>query len=327
MQVKLRCGHGYRPVDVPETTEATLIHKPQMPVLTDLHEAFLNAFQDPIQAQTLHAAAQQAQSACIAICDITRPVPNGLFLRLLIETLLTAGIAASNITVLIATGLHRPNLGQELLEVVGDSWVLDNVRVENHNARDDAQHVYIGTTKRGTVVRLNQHFVNADLRIVTGLVSPHFMAGYSGGRKVVAPGLAHAETITTLHNGQFMADPGAANCRLSDNPLHHEQLEVIAMLGRVLALNIVVDTSRHLSFVNFGEVVSSHLQAVDVARQYYEVSAPRRFSTILTSAGGYPLDQTYYQTIKGIVGAIDILEPGGDLLIVSACSDGLGSPA
>ena len=198
--------------------------------------------------------------------------------------------------------------------------------MENHFARNDEDHVLVGVTAtRGTVVRLDRRFVEADLRIATGLVEPHFMAGYSGGRKVIAPGLAHAETITTFHSARFMADPNADNCVLQDNPLHEEQLEIIDMLGGALALNTVIDEQRRLSFINFGEVLASHKSAVDYVGAYCEVPVARRFDTVLTSAAGYPLDKTYYQTVKGMVGAMGILNPGGDLIVVSECSEGIGS--
>jgi nickel-dependent lactate racemase len=200
------------------------------------------------------------------------------------------------------------------------------VRVLNHDATVDADHVLLGRTPvRGTVVRLDRRLVEAELKIATGLVEPHFMAGWSGGRKVIAPGVAHAETITTFHNSAFMAHPCAANCVLDGNPLHEEQLAIMAMLGGALALNTVIDDRRRLAFVNFGEIVQSHLRAVEFARRYARVPVSRRFHTVVTSAAGYPLDKTYYQTVKGMVSPIDILAPGGDLIVASACSEGVGS--
>ncbi len=226
----------------------------------------------------------------------------------------------------MATGLHRPNEGEELAELVGDPWVMQTVRVANHYARNDADHVDLGATARGTPVKLDRRFVEADVRIATGLVEPHFMAGYSGGRKVIAPGVAHKDTITTFHSERFMSHPRAANCVLEGNPLHEEQLEIMGMLGPALALNTVIDEHRKLSFVNFGEVVQSHLLAVDFIRRYAVVPVARKFGTVVTSAAGYPLDKTYYQTVKGMVAPIDILAPGGDLVIVSECAEGMGSP-
>jgi lactate racemase len=326
MQIELNYGRDKLRVELADGLEVTVIRKPAMPVLTDPMGAVRQALADPVKTAPLAELARTARSAAIAICDITRPVPNGLFLRPLIERLMEAGIVARDIVVLVATGLHRPNLDNELEALVGDPWVLRTVRVENHYARKDEDHVLLGTTKtRGTVVRLDRRFVEADLKIVTGLVEPHFMAGYSGGRKVIAPGLAHAETITTFHSARFMADPKAANCNFDGNPLHEEQLEIVRMLGGAFALNVVIDEERRPSFLNFGEIVASHLAAVEFTRRYSEVPLPRRFPTVVTSAAGYPLDATYYQTVKGMVAPIDILAPGGRLIIASECAEGLGS--
>lgn len=325
MQVHVNYGKGTYPVELYDHWVASVIRKPAMPVLPAPADAVRQALAHPVSAPPLAQLAASAASACILICDITRPVPNGLLLPPIIRTLLDAGMRAESITVLVATGLHRPNEGAELLELVGDPWVLQTVRVENHFARNDADHVFLGTTRAGTRVRLDRRFVEADLKIVTGLVEPHFMAGYSGGRKVIAPGIAHAETITTFHSARFMSHPLAENCILDGNPLHRDQLEIVAMLGQVLAANVVLDEHRQLSFVNFGEVVDSHLQAVDRIREYAQVPIPRRFKTVVTSAAGYPLDKTYYQTVKGMVAPMDILEPGGHLIILSECSEGMGS--
>jgi nickel-dependent lactate racemase len=326
MAIELLYGRGTLAVIPPAGCVPTVIHKHAMPVIADPLRAIGEALARPVGVPPLRELARGKRSACILICDITRPVPNGLFLPLLVRGLMDAGVPREGITVLIATGLHRPNEGRELAELVGDPWVLETVKVVNHFAALDADHVLLGRTpKRGTVVRLDKRLVEAELKISTGLVEPHFMAGWSGGRKVIAPGVAHAETITTFHNAEFMANPRAANCVLDGNPLHEEQLAIVEMLGGALALNTVIDDQRRLAFVNFGEIVSSHLQAVDFVRGYAEVPVGRRFRTVVTSAAGYPLDKTYYQTVKGMVGPLGILEPGGDLVIASACSEGMGS--
>ncbi len=245
----------------------------------------------------------------------------------MIETMVAAGVPLDAITVLVATGLHRPNEGEELAELVGDPWVMAKVRVENHFARDDAAHVDLGVTStRHTPIRIDRRFAEADLRIATGLVEPHFMAGWSGGRKVVAPGVAHHETIRTFHSARFMEDPLAVQCNLAGNPLHEEQLEIVQRLGDLYALNTIIDEDRDLVHVTFGEIIASHLAAVDFVTASAKIGVKRRYKTIVTSSAGYPLDKTYYQTIKGMVTPLDILEPGGTLIIASACSEGFGSP-
>jgi nickel-dependent lactate racemase len=325
MRVDLSYGRGSLGLSLPDGWEVGVIRKPPMPVLAEPAQAVRDALRAPVGSAVLREESRGARSACILICDITRPVPNGLLLPAILRELLDAGLRAESIRILVATGLHRPNEGAELAELVGDPWVLQTVCVENHFARNDADHVLLGTTRAGTVVRLDRRFVEADVKIVTGLVEPHFMAGYSGGRKVIAPGIAHSETITTFHNARFMSHPSADNCVLDGNPLHREQLEIVEMLGKVLALNTVIDEHRQLSFVNFGEVVGSHMQAVEFIRRFAQVGVPRRYRTVVTSAAGYPLDKTYYQTVKGMVGPLDILEPGGTLIVVSECSEGMGS--
>ncbi len=325
--ITLNYGSEGIQLDLPEQWDVTCIEKKTMPVLDDPAVSVLKAFSDPVGSDTLQNAARGCHDACILICDITRPVPNGIILPALIRELLKAGITAGNITVLVATGLHRPNEGKELDELVGDPWVLDTVRFENHFARNDEDHVDLGKTGCGIPIRLDRRFVDADLKIVTGLVEPHFMAGYSGGRKVITPGIAHRETIGRFHAARFLEHPRAANCVLEGNPLHAVQLEILEKLSPVMAINTVIDDKRQLSFVNFGDIRQSHPAAVEYLEKYSVIRVENKFSTVLTSAGGYPLDKTYYQTVKGMVGAMDILKPGGNLIIVSECSEGMGSAA
>jgi nickel-dependent lactate racemase len=325
--VGLSYGKGHLPVRLPDHARATVIRKTPLPKITDPREAVRHALDFPTAAAPLETLARGRRSACIVICDITRPVPNHLFLRPMIEHMIAAGIPADGICVLVATGLHRPNEGAELAELIGDPWVFDTVKVLNHFARNDADHIDLGfTSTRRTPVKLDRRLVEADLKIVTGLVEPHFMAGYSGGRKVIAPGVAHADTIRTFHNARFMEDPLARACNLDGNPLHEEQLQIVRMLGDVYALNTVIDEDRDLVRVTFGEVIASHLAAVDFVRDATEIKVPRKFKTVVTSCAGYPLDKTYYQTVKGMVTPLDILEPGGTLIVASECSEGLGSP-
>ncbi len=324
--VELLYGRNGLAVPLPRAARPTVIGKRPLAVLPDPHAAVRASLAQPVNARPYAELVRGRTSACILICDITRPVPNHLFLRPLIEGLRDAGVPREKITVLVATGLHRPNEGEELAEVVGDPWVFEHARVENHFARDDAAHADLGfTPARHTPVRIDRRFAEADLRIATGLVEPHFMAGWSGGRKVIAPGVAHADTIRTFHSARFMEDPAAIQCNLERNPLHEEQLAIVRMLGEVYAVNTVIDERRDLVHVNFGEIIESHLVAVRFVADSVRVPVGRRFHTILTSAAGHPLDKTYYQTVKGMVTPLDILEPGGTLIIASACSEGIGS--
>ena len=326
MRTVMNYGKTGLPIDLPDAWDITVFRKKPMPVLDNPTEAVRLALTKPVGSKALTEEARGCRNVCILICDITRPVPNSLLLPIIIRELMDSGIESKNITVLVATGLHRPNEGDELRELVGDDWVLDTVNVVNHFARRDEDHVHLGETRRGVPVKLDRRFVEADLRIVTGLVEPHFMAGYSGGRKLITPGIAHQETIGTFHSAAFLEDPRAANCVLDGNPLHEEQLEIVDMVGGALAVNVVLDDERRLSFVNFGDIVESHLASISYLKEYAEIPVERQFNTVITSAAGYPLDKTYYQTVKGMVGAMDLLKPGGNMFIVSECSEGMGSP-
>jgi len=326
MRVVMRYGRKGLALDIPDGLDVAVIRKKAMPVLPDPESAVVSAFLNPVGCKSLFEEARQCRSACILICDITRPVPNGTILPNLVKELIRAGIEPQAITVLVATGLHRPNEGEELREVVGSDWVLETVSVLNHFARNEEDHLFLGSLAGDIPVKLDHRFLRADLRIVVGLVEPHFMAGYSGGRKIIAPGVAHEDTIRIFHSARILEHCRAANCILEGNPIHSAQLDILKLVGRAFAVNTVIDEDRRISFVNFGDIEASHLGAVAFVRPYMEIPVPRRFKTIVTSSAGHPLDGTYYQTVKGMVGVIDILEPGGNLIIVSECRGGLGSP-
>src|SRR3974390_1195887 len=304
--VDIPCGAWFFSVPLALEAEPTVIRKPSLAKLPDPAGAVRDALDHPILAAPFAELVRGRRSACILICDITRPVPNKLFLRPMVEDLIRGGVPPERISVVVATGLHRPAEGTELEELVGDRWVLETVKVENHFARNDDDHVDLGFTRtRGTPVKIDRRFVDADLRIVTGLIEPHFMAGWSGGRKVIAPGVAHHETIRTFHSARFMEDPLAIQCNLVGNPLPEEQLEIVQMIGEISALNVVIDGERDLVHVTFGEITESHLAAVEFIAKATRIEVPRRFRTIVTSSAGYPLDKTYYQTVKGMVTPLD----------------------
>ena len=326
MNLNMLYGKKELNIELPEDIRVFNVEKHPMPVIDNEQEAILRSFDTPIGSKDLHRLAQGKRSACILICDITRPVPNGQILPPLIDTLTSAGIGEENILILVATGLHRPNEGEELRELVGSDRIFNSIRIENHFARDRAAHADLGFTSQGIPIGIDKRFLEADLRIATGLVEPHFMAGYSGGRKVVAPGIAYQDTILKFHTAHVLEHKNADNCILDGNPLHEAQLEIIRAIGDIFAVNVVIDDKRRLGHVTFGAIEPSHLDAVSFMKKYAEIEIDRKFSTIVTSAGGYPLDKTYYQTVKGMVGPLGILKEGGTIIIASECSEGMGSP-
>ncbi len=325
MRITMKYGKTGLDIDFPKNWTIVRIEKKHMPLLDNPRQSLQQALSHPVGAPSLEESAQKSSSACILICDITRPVPNSIILPVLLRRLIAAGMQPEAITILVATGLHRPNQDAELAELVGDAWVLDTVKVENHFARNAQDHVDLGNTSDGLPILLDRRFVAADLKIVTGLVEPHFMAGFSGGRKVIVPGIAHQDTIRRFHTAHYLEHPKATSCVLAGNPLYEAQQEIMHKLPMVTAINAVIDEHRRIAFMNYGEIEKSHLEAVKFLRQYVEIPVPQKFATVVTSGGGYPLDNTYYQTVKGMVGAMDILKPEGNLVIVSKCSEGMGS--
>ncbi len=241
MKIDLLFGQNGLTIDLPGDLHIEVVRKHAMPLLQDPAGAVRRALDTPVGSRPLAEVAAGAGSACILICDVTRPVPNGTLLPPLIRTLVNAGIKEENILVLVATGLHRPNEGEELREIVGSDAVMNAVRVENHFARDRGAHRDLGETSGGIPIGIDRRFLDADVRIVTGLVEPHFMAGYSGGRKVVAPGIAYQDTVLKFHTAHILEHPKAANCVLKGNPLHQAQLEIVRAIGGVLALNVIID--------------------------------------------------------------------------------------
>lgn len=325
MIIDLNYGIKGYPLQLPDDWDVTLIRKRAMPLPDDADLLLESAFDKPESSNSLTALASGKTSACILICDVTRPVPNGRILPPLIRRLLDAGMAPENITILVATGLHRPNEGEELRRLVGDDWVLDKVKVENHFARDETAHADLGYSSNAVPILIDRRFVEADLRIVTGLVEPHFMAGYSGGRKLIVPGVAAEASIRRIHASSVLSDEAASNCTLEGNPLHKLQMEMVEQLTPVYAVNVVLDEDRNICLANFGDLEESHLAAVEYLKQYAEIPVDKRFNTVITSAAGAPLDASYYQTVKAMVAATGALRPGGSMFVASACNDGLGS--
>jgi len=325
MRCTLKYGRQGLVVDLPDSWDVTVVSRPAMPGVVDPAAAVRHALESPAGADDLAREARGARAACIMICDLTRPVPNRLILRPLIERLLAAGLPPKAVTVLVATGLHRPCPPEELAEIVGDPWVPEHAVIANHLARDAASHVRLGTTTQGVPVSIDRRVVEADVRVAVGLVEPHFMAGWSGGRKLVLPGCAHADTIMAFHSARMLGHLRAGTCLLDGNPLHLAQMEALGMVGRTLAVSVVINDDRRLAFASYGSAEESFSAAVRFAEPLVRVGVPASFPVVLTSAAGYPLDSTWYQAVKGACAGAPILSPGGDLFLAAICSEGFGS--
>ncbi|MBC7327610.1 nickel-dependent lactate racemase [bacterium] len=324
LTVSLAYGEREISVELPANRVTAILTSKEVPAITDVEDKVREMLDKPIASPPLRELAKGKKTACVVISDITRPVPNKVILPPLLHYLEDAGIKRENILILIATGLHRPNLGEELERMVGKE-VVDNYRIENHNARDKSQQKYIGTTQRGTEIWINKLYLESDLKILTGLIEPHFMAGYSGGRKSICPGIAGVDTVKIQHGPHFLEHPNADNGIVEGNPFHEEALEIAKKVGVDFILNVTINKRRQVTGIFAGQLEKAWEEGVRFVESYVKVGIDAPVDIVLTHGGGAPLDATFYQTVKGMVGALPILKPGGSIVIVSSCSEGVGS--
>ena len=324
MRVHLSFGRQGLLVDLPDDYDYQVLECPPLQPIPDPAAAIEAAIEAPIASPPLVDLAQGKRSAAISVCDITRPAPNPVTLPPLLQRLEAAGIEPGNVTILIATGLHRAATGAEILQIVGQP-VASRYRVLNHYARNATQHRSLGKTASGTPVAIDDRFISADLHITLGFIEPHLMLGFSGGRKLVAPGLAAEATIKELHSSRFMRDTRACEGSIKDNPLHAELLEIARMARHDFILDVALNRQRQIAGVFSGEPEAAHRKGVDwVASRIFQ-PVPQHFDAVITTSAGYPLDLTFYQTAKGITAASPLVRPGGRMLLFGACEEGAGA--
>ncbi len=325
MKVTLRYGREGLAVELPDEHVSHVLRQNRLPKVERPREAVEQALAEPIGARPLAELARGRRDACLVISDITRPVPNAVILPPIIGALTDAGLAPGDMLILVATGLHRANTDDELLEMLGREVMASGCRIEHHIARDAASHEHLGETDRGTPVVIDRRYLAADLKILTGLVEPHLMAGYSGGRKAICPGLCAVETVMAFHGPELLEPPEACAGNLVDNPVHEEALAVAKMAGGAdFIVNVTLDEDRDMTGVFAGDMQAAHAQAMIRAEEQTKVVIDEPADIVVTSGGGYPLDLTMYQGIKGIVAAAPLVKPGGTIIIAQENAEGIG---
>lgn len=308
-------------IDIPEDTMC--IEKKLMETIQDVQGDVRRALEAPISSRPLVEIARGKKHAVIVVSDHTRPVPNAQILPPILSALDKAGV--DDITILVATGIHAPMTKEAHEEILGVDMVA-KYRVINHNALNMDEMAYLGKTPElGIPVYVNRLYMQADLKILTGLIEPHFMAGYSGGRKSVCPGICAFETVKYMHAPSILESPYATNGEIERNPFHQQAMWVAETAGVDFILNVVLDDQKRVSGVFAGDLKLAHAKGTEMVRRTSMIPVSQKVDLVVTSNGGYPLDRNYYQTVKGLVSAAEILEEGGRILMVSRCSDGLGS--
>lgn len=325
MRVPLAYGRSGLEVELPARNVVKCLgYRPAVP-LQSAEEAVAERLAHPIGTPPLAELARGRASACVAICDITRPVPNQVVLPPILRTLEAAGIPRDRILILVATGLHRPSTDEELREMVGDA-IVDTYAIANHHGCERSEHVYLGDSPRGVPAWIDDRYVGADLKITVGLIEPHFMAGFSGGRKLICPGLAAIETVRVWHSPRFLEHPNARTAVLEDNPVHEENTWIARRAGCDFIVNTVIDDRRRILALVAGDMEQAFEEGVRFVRGLVCDTIAEPADVVVTTGAGYPLDATFYQSVKGMVAAVDIVKPGGTVILAAGLSEGIGSP-
>ncbi len=324
MKVNLAYGQGYLAVDLPKD-RTTVIEPTHTAPLPDERAAVIHALEHPIGSRPLRELIHPGDKICLSFTDITRATPNERLIPWLLEHL--AAVPRENITLLNQLGTHRPNTRAELEKLLTPEVVRD-YRVLNHEPENLAAHVPLGTTRDGTPAWINRLVVEADVRIITGFIEPHFFAGFSGGVKGIMPGTAALPTVMSNHGAQHIGHPQATFGVMEGNPLWEELRDIALRVGPSFVLNVTLNEQRRITNVYAGDILKAHQAGAEFVRQsaMQKVEAP--FDLVVTTNSGYPLDLNLYQGVKGMSAGARIVKPGGTLILACECREGVpaGSP-
>jgi nickel-dependent lactate racemase len=318
--VQITYGRGAIPLRLdPDLAEWHVIRPKFAPALPNAEEVFRAACRKPIASKPLRELIGPHDRLVIVTCDGTRPVPNRKLIPWLLQEL---PVPVEQVTVLLGTGSHRANTAAEIDAMFGAD-VASRVKIVNHNSFDPQANVYVGKSPAGKAAYLNKRYVEADKRIVVGLIEPHFFAGFSGGAKGIVPGIASIDTIIRLHSFDLIADPLSTWGTVEENPVRQELEGMLQNCPPHFMVNVILNSAKEISGVFVGDYIAAHRHGCQRSKEEAMQPVPYLFPLVITSNSGYPLDQNLYQTVKGISAGARIAEPGGTVLIASECSDGL----
>ncbi len=325
MIIELEYGEDKLKVEINEKNLLHIITSKPLKALENPRQSLIQNIRNPIGSLPIPAKVKGKKKICIVISDSTRAVPTKLILEALLQELANSGIPKEFITILIATGLHRPNLGDELIKLIG-SEILDHYNVVNHYARDRESCEFLGKTKRGTPIIINKIFIESDFKILTGLIEPHFMAGFSGGRKAVCPGISYVEMFRHFHGPDILESPESAYGVLEGNPFHEESTEIAKKSKVDFIVNVTINKNKEVTGIFCGDLEKAFYAGAKFCMDASRCQISQEADIVLTTGGGLPLDATLYQTVKGMVGAVPAVKKGGMIIIASECNEKIGSP-
>ena len=319
MKVALAYGRGHRELELPND-RTTVIQPSHTPGLPDERTAVLASLDNPIAASPLKQWIKPDTRICIIFTDITRATPNKRLIPWLLEYL--ADVPRSQITLVNSVGTHRANTRAELEELLTRA-VVESYRVINHEPENPKTLVALGTTRDGTPALLNRAVAEADLRIVTGFIEPHFFAGFSGGPKGIMPGVAGLETVMSNHGSTNIADPRATFGVTVGNPIWEEMRDIALRAGPSFLLNVALNERREITGVFAGDLVLAHQAGCKFVKNSAMQPVGKPFDLVITTNSGYPLDRNLYQGVKGMSAGARILKRGGTLILACECCDGV----
>jgi nickel-dependent lactate racemase len=319
VEVEFAYGSAGLRVDLPEDRTTVIVPAYPSPAPDD-RAAIVAALRHPVSGPPLRQRVVPGQKVAIAVCDGTRPQPRRVVVPALLDEL-EGVVRLDDVVILVATGTHRANTDDELRDMLGED-IVGAVRVVNHDARDPGSLTWVGRLGRDVPVWLNAEWMAADVRVTTGFVEPHFFAGFSGGPKLVAPGLAGLDTTLTLHDASRIGDPNARWGVTEGNPVHDDVRAIAAATGVTFALDVVLGEANRIVAAFGGDVLPMHAAACEAARAIAMCPVPKPFDVVVTSNAGFPLDQNLYQAVKGMSAAAQVVAPGGTIVCVAECRDG-----
>lgn len=317
MKTHLEYGMDGLDIEVPDT--AIVLQPRFVPGLRDEAAAFREAVRHPMESVPMKERIRSADRVAVVIPDITRPFPSDRILPWLFREL--SHVPPERVVIINGTGSHRPNTPEELASMMG-AEILRRYRVVNHDARDPDTLAVAGETPDGPPLRLNREYVRADRRIILGFIEPHFMAGFSGGYKAVLPGVTGIETIMHYHRASVIADSRSSWGILEHNPTQDQIRAYGALVPVDFCINVALNSRRQVARFFCGEVLAAHDAGCRFVRDTAMVSCPHAFPLVVTTNGGYPLDQNLYQSVKGMSAAAQIVAQGGLIVCAARCNEG-----
>ncbi len=298
----------------------TTVVEPRFVEGLDEKAALRDALHHPIGTPPLRDLVTPEDQVAIVFSDLTRPMPSNRVLPILLEEI--GHVPKENILLINALGTHRPNTREELTRILGQE-VMEKYRIVQHDCWDYEKLVYLGETSHGHEAWVNKDYIEADFKILTGLIEPHFFASFSGGPKAILPGIAGEKTILGNHSAKMIAHPKATWGLTIGNPIWEEAKEVAERAGCTFLLNVSVNKRGEITGVFAGDLGQAHARGTTFVKALAMVPVPHPFDIVITTNSGYPLDLNLYQTVKGMSAAAQVVKPGGSIILAAECRDGI----